>query len=40
VYSLTWDGNDDGGRAVPGGVYFYRLDAGREARTTRVVRLP
>jgi hypothetical protein len=26
---ITWDGRSDDGRKVPGGVYFYRLTAGR-----------
>ncbi|MBU2501224.1 hypothetical protein KJ682_07860 [bacterium] len=26
--TLTWDGRDDAGRSVPGGVYFARLEAG------------
>jgi len=39
-YSIRWDGADDHGRAVPGGIYFYRLDTGHETRTARVIRLP
>jgi len=27
VYELTWDGRDDGGRAVASGAYVYRLEA-------------
>jgi hypothetical protein len=38
-YTVTWDGRDDAGRTVPGGVYFYRLETGRDAQTMRVVRL-
>jgi flagellar hook assembly protein FlgD len=39
AYSATWDGRDDAGRAVPGGVYFYRLETDGGTRSTRVVRL-
>ncbi len=35
--SVAWNGLDDDGRRVPAGVYFARLAAGSEARTTRVV---
>jgi cytochrome c peroxidase len=38
-YALTWDGRDDAGRFVPGGVYFYRLETDRDAVSARVVRL-
>ncbi|MFO7675262.1 MAG: FlgD immunoglobulin-like domain containing protein, partial [bacterium] len=27
AYVVTWDGSDGQGRAVPNGIYFYRLDA-------------
>ena len=33
-YSVTWDGEDDGGRPVAGGVYVYRL----QTRTAGMVR--
>jgi len=36
-YSLTWDGTDDRGRALPSGTYFVRLDIGSEHATMRVV---
>ncbi|HTR96707.1 MAG TPA: cytochrome c peroxidase [Candidatus Acidoferrales bacterium] len=39
-YSLAWDGRDDAGRTVAGGVYFERLVTARDAQTTRVVRVP
>jgi hypothetical protein len=35
-HDLRWDGRDDGGRTVPAGVYFLRLECGREVRTQRV----
>jgi hypothetical protein len=33
----AWDGRDDTGRPVPGGLYFARLVAGREQRVARVL---
>ena len=39
AYAVTWDGRDDAGQDVPGGVYFYRLDTDRGSETQRVVRL-
>ncbi len=38
-YSLVWDGHDDAGRPVAAGVYFYRLENGKNAATTRTVKL-
>ncbi len=38
-YAITWDGRDDAGRGVPSGVYFYRLESGRESSTMRTVRI-
>ncbi len=38
-YSLSWDGRDDAGRAVAGGIYFYRVDAGGTTATNRMVKL-
>jgi hypothetical protein len=35
--SLHWDGRDAGGRAVPGGVYLYRLGDGAGAREGRIL---
>jgi glucose/arabinose dehydrogenase len=34
-----WDGRDDAGRTAPAGVYFVRLRAGLEERSTRLVLL-
>jgi hypothetical protein len=34
---LAWDGKDEDGNAVPGGVYFVRLENGKESLTRRVV---
>lgn len=38
-YVIVWDGRDDDGRAMAGGVYFYRLDAGASSQTRRTVKL-
>ena len=40
LHEVIWDGADDQGRAVAGGIYFYRLEAGslRLARKLVVVR--
>jgi len=35
-----WDGRDDAGHAVRGGLYLARLQADREWRVQRVVRIP
>ncbi len=32
-----WNGRDEAGRAVPSGVYFYRLEAGGRSATARLV---
>ena len=37
--SARWDGRDDGGREAPAGVYFVRLRAGLEERSSRLVLL-
>ena len=39
AYSVPWDGRDDGGRELAAGVYFYRLEAGADARSMRTVKL-
>ncbi len=33
AHTLTWDGHDDAGRPLPGGIYFYRLEAAGASRT-------
>ena len=38
-YSAVWDGRDDAGHALPGGVYFTRLEAAGRTRSDRIVRL-
>ena len=37
-HEVTWDGRDASGRAASAGVYFARLEAGGEARATRITR--
>ena len=37
--SLTWDGTDSNGRSVAPGIYFYRVEAGRFAKTRRMLLL-
>jgi len=39
TYAIQWDGRDDSGRDLPGGMYFYRLDTDHGSETARVVRL-
>jgi len=36
-HSISWDGSDDRGRALAGGVYFARLNAGEETRLAKIV---
>ncbi len=36
-HSVTWDGRDAHGRAVASGIYLYRLLAGRQVQTRRMV---
>ena len=35
AYRVRWDGRDDHGKAVPAGVYFYRIEVGGAARGGR-----
>jgi hypothetical protein len=39
VYVFEWDGNDDNGRALESGVYFYSLRAGEQELTRKLVML-
>jgi hypothetical protein len=34
---IDWDGRRDDGRPAGSGVYFYRVEAGHDARTGRLV---
>jgi hypothetical protein len=37
TYQVTWDGQDDDGHQVAGGVYFYRLRAGDFSSVRKLV---
>ncbi len=37
LHEAEWDGKDDAGRAVASGVYFYRMRAGAQTETRRMV---
>jgi hypothetical protein len=39
-HEVRWEGRDDRGRAVAGGVYFARLETGDFHRTRKILRLP
>jgi len=39
VYSVTWDGRDELGRAVSSGVYIYRMTTGKHSRARSMVLL-
>jgi hypothetical protein len=36
-HELAFSGRDDNGRLLPSGMYFYRLEAGGETRSSRMV---
>ncbi len=38
-HAAKWDGRDDHGRRVPGGVYFYRLDAPGNSATKKLMKM-
>ncbi len=38
-HEVTWDGKDNGGRAVASGVYLYRLEAGGQVKTRKLMLL-
>jgi hypothetical protein len=38
--SYSWNGRDEDGRRVSAGVYFFRVQAGREAASRKIVLLP
>jgi len=37
VHAVTWDGRDEGGSMARGGIYFYRIVAGRFTANRRLV---
>ncbi len=37
LHSITWDGTDDAGRAVGTGMYLYKLSAGGQVKTDRLL---
>ncbi len=39
VYTLTWDGRDGHGNALASGVYVYRLQAGGQEQTRKLLLL-
>lgn len=38
--SIAWDGRGDGGRVLPGGIYFLSFQSALGRSTTRIIRLP
>jgi hypothetical protein len=38
-HKIVWDGNDDKGRSVPSGVYYYRFTTDKSARTRKMLLL-
>ncbi len=39
-YQRQWDGRDEAGRTIAGGVYFVRMSAGRYSATRKIVMMP
>lgn len=39
THEVTWDGRDNGGKAVASGVYLYRLEAGGLVKTRKLMLL-
>ena len=35
-HALLWEGHDDGGAPVPGGIYLVRVQVGRDAAVKKV----
>ena len=38
-YRTTFDARDDAGRELPTGLYFYRLETGKESQTRKMMLL-
>jgi flagellar hook assembly protein FlgD len=36
-HNVAWDGADSAGRHVPAGIYFYRIEAGANASTKKMI---
>ena len=36
-HSVRWNGTDDSGRKVPAGIYFYRIEAGADVSTKKMI---
>jgi hypothetical protein len=39
-HALSWDGRDQGGRSLPAGAYYVRLEVGGTARSVEVISVP
>ncbi|MDD3052163.1 MAG: FlgD immunoglobulin-like domain containing protein, partial [Candidatus Cloacimonetes bacterium] len=37
VSNISWDGNDESGRTVSSGVYFYKINAGKHSKTAKML---
>jgi len=40
AYRIIWDGKDESGRTVPGGIYFFQMTAGSFSQTKKMILLP
>ena len=39
AHTVSWDGTDERGHPVPSGIYFYRLEAGRQSEVRKLIRV-
>ena len=37
THSVDWNGADSTGRSVPAGIYFYRIEAGTDSSTRKMI---